>query len=207
MKKLESSLFNMVAVLVVVALIMAGLLAIVNHVTEAPIRLQAEKALADGIKTVLGSDNLNVTANDTIRKESISYFPEGEGAISDRPYLGIIGNNIWSNYNMILDVRDSLLWIRRFKPDNPPGPFYDFGFRNRTDICRGWIVSRLTRDGDAVGGGMQLGDTIIAVNGRSVADSTWDEEYSIEDNPLLHLDLVGADGKEKHIVLESKEWW
>ena len=55
MKKLESSLFNMVAVLVVVALIMAGLLAIVNHVTEAPIRLQAEKALADGIKTVLGS--------------------------------------------------------------------------------------------------------------------------------------------------------
>ena len=88
-----------------------------------------------------------------------------------------------------------------------PGPFYDFGFRNRTDICRGWIVSRLTRDGDAVGGGMQLGDTIIAVNGRSVADYTWDEEYSIEDNPLLHLDLVGADGKEKHIVLESKEWW
>lgn len=148
-----------------------------------------------------------VIGNDTIRKESISYFPEGEGAISDRPYLGIIGNNIWSNYNMILDVRDSLLWIRRFKPDNPPGPFYDFGFRNRTDICRGWIVSRLTRDGDAVGGGMQLGDTIIAVNGRSVADYTWDEEYSIEDNPLLHLDLVGADGKEKHIVLESKEWW
>ena len=108
---------------------------------------------------------------------------------------------------MILDVRDSLLWIRRFKPDNPTGPFYDFGFRNRTDICHGWIVSRLTRDGDAVGGGMQLGDTIIAVNGRSVADYTWDEEYSIEDNPLLHLDLVGADGKEKHIVLESKEWW
>ena len=32
MKKLESSLFNMVAVLVVVALVMAGLLAIVNHV-------------------------------------------------------------------------------------------------------------------------------------------------------------------------------
>ena len=69
MKKLESSLFNMVAVLVVVALIMAGLLAIVNHVTETPIRLQAEKALADGIKTVLGSDNLKVTANDTIRKD------------------------------------------------------------------------------------------------------------------------------------------
>ena len=69
MKKLESSLFNMVAVLVVVALVMGGLLAIVNHVTEGPIQEQANKALADGIKAVLGSDNLNVTANDTIRKE------------------------------------------------------------------------------------------------------------------------------------------
>ena len=40
MKKLESSLFNMVAVLVVVALVMGGLLAIVNHVTEGPIQEQ-----------------------------------------------------------------------------------------------------------------------------------------------------------------------
>ena len=67
MKKLESSLFNMVAVLVVVALLMGGLLAVVNHITEGPIAQQAEKALADGIKQVLGSDNLKVTANDTVR--------------------------------------------------------------------------------------------------------------------------------------------
>ena len=68
MKKLESSLFNMVAVLVVVALIMAGLLAIVNHVTEAPIRLQAEKALADGIKTVMCVDDLKVAKTDEVKQ-------------------------------------------------------------------------------------------------------------------------------------------
>jgi C-terminal processing protease CtpA/Prc len=100
-----------------------------------------------------------------------------------------------------------LLWLHRFKPDTPPHPIYDFGFRNRTDICRGWIVSSLTRDGDAVNAGMELGDTIIAVNGRNVADYTWDEEYDIDKLPKLHLDIVGADGKEKHITLESKERW
>lgn len=68
MKKLESTLVNMVGVLVCVALIMGGILAAVNHVTEGPISLQAEKTLSDGIKEVMMSDNLKVTTNDTIKE-------------------------------------------------------------------------------------------------------------------------------------------
>ncbi|MBR5084852.1 MAG: RnfABCDGE type electron transport complex subunit G [Prevotella sp.] len=66
MKKLESSLLNMVLVLVGVALIMGGLLALVNHATHETIDQQAEKALADGIKKVMGTDKLQVTAKDTV---------------------------------------------------------------------------------------------------------------------------------------------
>lgn len=66
MKKLESTLVNMVGVLVCVALVMGGILAYVNHITEGPISQQAEKALSDGIKAVMMSDNLKVSANDTI---------------------------------------------------------------------------------------------------------------------------------------------
>jgi len=69
MKKLESSLLNMVVVLVMVALITGGLLAYVNHVTEGPINAQAEKALADGIKAVMGGGELEVTANDTVKSQ------------------------------------------------------------------------------------------------------------------------------------------
>jgi electron transport complex protein RnfG len=60
MKKLESSLTNMVLVLTLVAVIMGGILAFVNHLTEGPINLQKEKSLADGIKTVMVSDNITV---------------------------------------------------------------------------------------------------------------------------------------------------
>ena len=76
MKKLKSSLANMVVVLVVVALVTGGLLAWVNQITVGPIAKQAEQTLADGIKTVMGAKDLKVDSNDTVKinrdgKESI----------------------------------------------------------------------------------------------------------------------------------------
>ena len=68
MKKLESSLTNMVLVLTGVAVIMGGILAYVNHLTEGPIAQQKEKTLADGIKTVMVCDDLVVTKTDTLRR-------------------------------------------------------------------------------------------------------------------------------------------
>ena len=68
MKKLESSLTNMVLVLTGVAVIMGGILAYVNHLTEGPIAQQKEKTLADGIKTVMVCDDLVVCKTDTVRQ-------------------------------------------------------------------------------------------------------------------------------------------
>ena len=68
MKKLKSSLINMVLVLTGVAVIMGGILAFVNHLTEGPITDQKAKALADGIKTVMGVDDLKVAKTDTVRQ-------------------------------------------------------------------------------------------------------------------------------------------
>ena len=85
MKKLESTITNMVVVLVGVALITGSILAYVNHVTEEPIRLQAEKALADGIKAVMGGVDLTVAKEDTVRqtvagKEAVFVIHETVGA-------------------------------------------------------------------------------------------------------------------------------
>ena len=68
MKKLESSLTNMVLVLTVVAVIMGGILAYVNHLTEGPIAEQKEKALADGIKAVMVCDDLKVAKTDVVKQ-------------------------------------------------------------------------------------------------------------------------------------------
>ena len=65
MKKLESSITNMVIVLVGVALITGAILAYVNHITTGPIKEQAEKTLTDGIKKVMGGGEITVTGSDT----------------------------------------------------------------------------------------------------------------------------------------------
>lgn len=70
MKKLKSSLTNMVLVLVGVALVTGGVLAYVNHLTETPIKEKETVALANGIKAVMGTDQLNV-ANPVTVTENI----------------------------------------------------------------------------------------------------------------------------------------
>ena len=68
MKKLESSLTNMVLVLTGVAVIMGGILAYVNHLTEGPISEQKAKALADGIKSVMCVSDIKVAKTDTVKQ-------------------------------------------------------------------------------------------------------------------------------------------
>lgn len=91
MKKLESTITNMVVVLVGVALVTGSILAYVNHVTEEPIKLQAEKTLADGIKAVMSGVELTVAKDDTVRqnvagKETTFVIHEAVGA--DKAPLG-----------------------------------------------------------------------------------------------------------------------
>ena len=78
MQKLESSLKNMVIVLVGVALIVGAVLAYVNHITSGPIAEKAEKSLAAGIKSVMGTDDLQVAApeqvNQTIDGKQVTFI-------------------------------------------------------------------------------------------------------------------------------------
>ncbi len=58
----------MTLVLTGVAVIMGGILAYVNNLTSGPINEQKEKALADGIKTVMACNDLTVANTDTVKQ-------------------------------------------------------------------------------------------------------------------------------------------
>lgn len=148
-----------------------------------------------------------VIGSDTICKAPVTYIPEGMGAFSDRPYLGVISNSILSKFNIIIDVKNNTLYLRRFKEEKPPAPTYDYDFQNRTDIGKGWIVRSLTREGDAVGAGMELGDVITAINGKNVSEYSWEEEYEIDTIPRQIIDITSSEGKMKHIILDAKKRW
>jgi len=67
-KKLESTLLNMVLVLTGVAVVMGGILALVNHLTEGPIREVNKKKTDDGIKAVMVCDDLTLGKTDTVKQ-------------------------------------------------------------------------------------------------------------------------------------------
>lgn len=148
-----------------------------------------------------------IIGNDTITNKEFDYIPEGVGAFSDREYLGTIGNNIWSKYNIIIDANAGFMYLKRFKPEKEDGESYGYNFRNRTDIGKGWIVSSLERGGAAAIAGLELNDIIITVNGKNVEDYTWEEEREIDDLPSQDLVVKGRDGTTRQIHLEPKDPW
>lgn len=69
MERLQSNLQNMVGVLVGVAFVCALLLSVFNKITAGPVAEQADKALQDGIKSVMQSDSVVVSGDTIIEKE------------------------------------------------------------------------------------------------------------------------------------------
>lgn len=163
-----------------------------------------DKAMETSVEMM--SDHILI-GTDTIRYTDIEYVPEGVGAFGSRPYLGIIGNDVWDKFNIIIDAKNQMLYLRRHKSDEPIGKKYGYSWRNRTDICRGWVVHYMNRSSEAHEAGVEIGDTIIVINGRDVRDYTWDEEYALSKAPRHELDIVTPQGQKKHVILEAKEYW
>lgn len=67
MKKLPSTLPNMLGVLTLISVIAAGALAYVNQITAGPIEENKQKTLAEGINTVLGVSDAQVQETNTVQ--------------------------------------------------------------------------------------------------------------------------------------------
>jgi electron transport complex protein RnfG len=82
MKKLKSTLVNMVAVLGSISIIAAGLLAYVNKETVEPIKNINAKNLNDGIKAVVGSTTAKLQKTDTLKTGEIVYSTDNGTAVA-----------------------------------------------------------------------------------------------------------------------------
>ena len=81
MKKLKSTLPNMVIVLTSIAVVAGLALGYVNSITAEPIKLIKEQQLSDGIKAVLAADELKVVAPDTLASGAILYATDKGTAV------------------------------------------------------------------------------------------------------------------------------
>lgn len=119
------------------------------------------------------------TVTDEFENVVVTCSLNKQGALStNRPYLGVIGNKIWSLYDLVLDPATSSVWVKR---NGDRGIYSEASTTHmttvdRTDICDGWIVNGLFKGGIAERGGFEIGDVILSINGRPVKEISWEEQ-------------------------------
>lgn len=116
---------------------------------------------------------------DTLDNLVIDCSLNQKGALSsNRPYVGIIGNEIWSLYDIVIDPLHASVWVKRNQNEGTysRSSLSHMATVDRTDIDDGWIVNGLYQGGIAERAGIEIGDTIIAINGRPVKEITWEEQ-------------------------------
>lgn len=94
-------------------------------------------------------------------------------------YLGILGNGILSNYDLIIDDLNKSVYARpnqnRAKTYQSSSR-YHMKFIDRTDICDGWVVTAIYDQGIAQQAGIETGDIILSINDRPTKEITWEEQ-------------------------------
>jgi len=102
----------------------------------------------------------------------MGYSTDSKGALSNREgYIGIIGNQVWERFHVIIDIKNKKLYLKPNDSLNAEFEFNTLGFtftdRSKTLGC--WVVNRIYDGSDAQKAGLKGGDKIIEINGKDAA--------------------------------------
>ncbi len=120
MKKLKSTWYNMAIVLTLIAVIAGGLLAYVNSITEGPIAAINQKNLEDGIRKVLGDDNVAIPEPETMEDGTMIYRTEKGFAVQSKdPQNASFGGDL--TILVGFDTEGNIMGYTVLKTNETPG--------------------------------------------------------------------------------------
>lgn len=137
----------------------------------------------------------------------LRYSHDKKGALSYRDYIGLLGNDILEQFDVILDFPDSSLYLRPNKKYNRKQTFSSTGFAyvDRTDICEGWIIRALYENLPAEKAGLKIGDIILAINGIQVKNIPFEEQERFWENlDTPYLLTVQRNDQRRSVKMELK---
>lgn len=99
------------------------------------------------------------------------------GAFASKEYIGIVGNDFWERFDMIIDLPGERLFLRPNTKFNDPfdSPVRGFSYTDRSRTLGCWVVNSLSEESNAEKAGLRNGDHIMAVNGRDVKGISLEE--------------------------------
>ena len=137
----------------------------------------------------------------------MTYSLNKKGALAYGEWIGLLGNDIWGRFDLIIDASHGKLYLR-------PNAYYDkpfsaptrgFSATYRSQTLGYWPVNSLYEGSNAQKAGLRGGDRIVAVNGRDVKTYSH-EAYRTWSDGLQSVTLtVLRDGQELEISFDFDE--
>jgi len=167
-----------------------------SALTTSKVRAVANSAGVSGQTTsVYFTANSVEIGGHKLSNVDLTYSEDRSGSLASAHTAGgLLGNRILQNFDMVIDFGDSsALYL---KPNRNFGtPFEDlsvyrgFGYADRSQTLKGWIVRGFFEGTPAEKSGMRSGDKIILVNGISVLEIPYEKQHDFWKN-LDKVELV-----------------
>lgn len=124
-----------------------------------------------------------------IEKINMSISTDSLGAFAATDYMGIIGNDLLDDFNIIINHQEQKVWLKPNKKfnKNPKKLFHGVTF---FDGRKKWIVGRIVENSDAFKQGLRLNDEVVEINGVTVDNIDIDKFVSVlRPNDVLKLKI------------------
>ena len=137
----------------------------------------------------------------------MGYSLNTEGALSDGKWIALLGNEIWSRFDIIIDAAHGKLYLRPNAGFAEPFecPVKGFAATYRTQTLGCWLVNAIYDGSNAQKAGLQGGARIVAVNGRDVKTYSHQAFRTWSDGLQSVTLTVLRDGKELEISFDFDE--
>ncbi len=125
------------------------------------------------------------------------------GVSSYENYLGILGAQVISRFNLVLDYSTSTLYLKPNKAFSKPFTFPVSGIKLK-QIDGNIVIDRVEEISSAYKKGIRKGDKLISINKDSSGDITVYRDLLTKENEKVCLTIINSEGETKKIKFKLK---
>lgn len=131
------------------------------------------------------------------------YSGNATGALADKRYDGLIGNELLERFDVIFDFAECKMWVRPNRNfDTPSRYFFGVVLTPHKDH---WVVNGLLEGGKAEKAGVKRGDRIVKINGKTPSEMNEAERKALTRSHEPWRATIDRNGTTSEIVIECED--
>ncbi len=137
----------------------------------------------------------------------MSYSLDTAGAMSSEKHLGLLGNEILEKFDVLVDFKTNILYLKPNTYFEKPFEFSRLGFSfvNRNETYGAWIVTGFYDGSSAETSGLKIDDRISHINNKPITEISYEQQKVIFDNVQKLKLTVDRNGTKKVFNVHLQE--